>query len=259
MSVFETLAVSPSGGLLELDWHLDRLSRSAEWLRAPLQADHLKARLYRALDEWRDAQKSASRDHRLALRYTLSVSGRDDVSIRSYPREYMGGTVTVAPILSPPVHWLPRSVKHGSRAEWRVAALALEVGEVLLCDADGELLEADQSSVFAIDSGRLIYPPLRDGRRLESVGLRRALRVAERLGAPCVEAKLTLKASYDLLCLSSSLKGVALAEPTGAEGPHLSALGYRGGGLTKRGEVSEDSLALWRTLRSQVLKEMTRS
>ena len=36
LSVFETLAVSPSGELLECEAHLARLSRSAAWLNAPL-------------------------------------------------------------------------------------------------------------------------------------------------------------------------------------------------------------------------------
>lgn len=250
MSVFETIGLSPQGELLELEPHLARLERSALWLGAPLSRGSLFSRLKSACAESRDLHRGPS-----ALRYTLSVSGQDHISVRTYDERYVGGEVTVAPLLSPPSPYAPRVVKHSSRLEWRAAARRFGVAEVLLCDERGEVLEADQSSVFALQGGRLLYPPYQDGRRLESVGLRRVLRCAQALGVPCLERPIFLTDQVERLCLSSSLKGLALARPS-HQGDQRLNLGSPGLLTSVAGEGDPKSEALWVALRAQVRAEM---
>jgi len=257
-SVFETVGVSPSGALLELDLHLERLKRSAEWLgrRAPARAE-LEARLKRAAElAALELDPEATSPQLIALRYTLSVSGRDQISHRLYSSDYIGSKLRVAPLLAPASPYLPRSVKHSCRAEWRAAARTFEVDEVLLCDERGELLEADQSSLCALHQGRLIYPPLSDGRRLKSVGLTRLLRCAAELGLPSLQSELHLTDDHELLLLCSSLKGAALAHLVGEGDPRLSECKRGLVGQRALSEVSAASVEAWGAILAQLKGSM---
>ena len=230
LSVFETLAVSPSGALLECEAHLARLSRSASWLGAPLPPlTTLRERLSELAQE---ASLQRPKGHLTALRYTLSISGRDALTTRFYPMSYVGAERHLTLILSPPSPHLPRFVKHSSRAEWRLAAMRANADEALLCDLTPpgtpqghvELLEADLSGLCALRNGALICPP-DDGRRLPSVGVARLSRWAQELGAPvhCQPLFLNEFPQLDALLLCSSLKGVCLVTRLSLADERLSA------------------------------------
>jgi branched-subunit amino acid aminotransferase/4-amino-4-deoxychorismate lyase len=213
LSVFETLAVTPSGDLLECEAHLARLSRSATWLGAPLPP--LSTLRERFAEVAQETSQQRPKSHLTALRYTLSISGRDALTTRFYPMSYVGAERHLTLILSPPSPHLPRFVKHSSRAEWRLAATRECADETLLCDLTPqghvEFLEADLSGLCALRNGALICPP-DDGRRLPSVGVARLSRWAQELGAPvrCQPLFLNEFPQLDALLLCSSLKGVCL-------------------------------------------------
>jgi branched-subunit amino acid aminotransferase/4-amino-4-deoxychorismate lyase len=272
LSVFETMALHPSGALLDLAWHLERLERSARWLGAPLpERAQLQERLLSTAREVADAHKRAQRHHNthelLALRYTLSVSGREDLSTRTYPRAEVGGLKRVALLWAPPSPYLPRWVKHSSRAEWRLAAHAMGVDEALLCEGlsggvedqrwgEGalELLEGDLSGLCLLREGALICPP-QDELRLASVGLRRLRGWAEALGAPVEEQRLILSElrEGDALLLTSSLKGPCLVSELRCVDPRLLARAEEVKGLklaTSPKALCPKSLALWAGLLS---------
>jgi branched-chain amino acid aminotransferase len=198
LSVFETL-YAEAGRPRALWAHLRRLEGSARAIGAP------PPDLARVADELKGAAAGAR--GACALRYTLSQSGASWLTTRALDLALTSAPRSAAPITSPPSPFLPRTVKHSSRAEWRLAARALEVDEVLLCDLDGEVLEADQSSVFFLYEGVLISPP-DDGRRLRGVARAGLLEAARGLGVPVVVAPLSLRAPREAIVLTSALKGV---------------------------------------------------
>lgn len=257
MSIFETFAVSSKGEILALEDHLERLSNSAHWLGISFSSSSIKVRLQSALDAWYSAHLGFEEsDQPLALRYTLSISGLDHISIRSYPREYVGSIIKVAPILHPPSPYLPRTIKHSNRAEWRYAARIHQVDEVLLCDELGEILEAEQSAIFALDHGVLLYPPFQDGRRLESISFKRILRLSKDLGFKVREAPIKIYEPREMLCLSSSLKGIALAHMMGHGDPRLRYEHEHQLQWTQTQYVSRESQRVWDLLKTQITKEM---
>ena len=201
LSVFETL-YAEGGRARALERHLRRLAGSAELLGAP------PPDLGAVGEELRAAAARAAGP--CALRYTLSLSGASWLAARPLDPVAAAAPRAVAPICAPPSPFLPRTAKHSSRAEWRLAARALGVDEALLCDVGGEVLEADQSSVFVLREGCLVSPP-DDGRRLRGVARAALLEAARALSVPVLVEPLTLRAPREALLLTSALKGVTHA------------------------------------------------
>jgi branched-subunit amino acid aminotransferase/4-amino-4-deoxychorismate lyase len=155
LTAFETLRTYGTHPF-RLEAHLDRLEASAA---------RLDIQVPRALVE-REIQAHLAEDVR--IRYTLTAGGHRILDVAPIPQHRIGAPVTVGSVRWDPPEWLPGVVKHGSRAAWIVAARRMGVDEVLLVDAGSNILEANQSNVFAVVGGTLCTPPL-DGRFLAGI------------------------------------------------------------------------------------------
>jgi len=201
--VFETLRTYGEEPF-RLGVHLDRLQQSAAALGLGLDRGAIEEeiRAHLAVD--------------VSLRFTLTASGRRILQRRSIDSSYVGVPRTVAPIEWIHPVGLPGNVKHTSRAPWLATAAALGVDEVLLCDPDGLILEANRSNVFAVINGRLKTPPL-DGNQLEGVTRGALLDAAKHRGIAVDIEAVPNWAPFEALYLSSTLKELAPVEAIGEE------------------------------------------
>ena len=203
VGVFETLRTY--GNIpFRLDSHLRRLSASAEALGIPCDVETIE----------RECLQHCQPD--ISQRITLTGGGNRILQIRPIDASYIGSSLWVAPIESPPTLGLPGTVKHTSRAPWLAAASALDVDEVLLCARDGRILEANRSNVFAVQNGKIKTPPL-DGDQLEGVTRGALLEAARASGLPIEEAPLYSWEEFDALYLSSTLKELSPVVKMGEE------------------------------------------
>ena len=203
VGVFETLRTYGTVPF-RLGAHLRRLQDSAVALGIPCDLEVIE----------RECLQHCHQD--VSQRVTLTGGGNRILQIRPIDSTYVGRSLWVAPIESPPTVGLPGTVKHTSRAPWLAAAAALEVDEVLLCARDGRILEANRSHVFAVQEGTIKTPPL-DGDQLEGVTRGALLDAAREAGLPLEEAPLYSWEEFDALYLSSTLKELAPVVKLGEE------------------------------------------
>tara|TARA_B110000037_G_C17083208_1_gene490862 strand:- start:691 stop:1524 length:834 start_codon:yes stop_codon:yes gene_type:complete len=199
-NVFETMRsyTSSAGSVVFcMDEHLDRLARSAELLSVIMPDKNILVA---------EIAQIAAGDS--SIRVTLGERGAR--LVESYPMDFsrVGRPVTVGTYEVADEPEFPSIAKHGFRSAWSDSASSQGVDEVLLVSSRGEILEANNSNVFAVIGGQIVTPPL-DGRQLAGVTRRRIIEVALGMGLQVQERSLLLSEHFDELFLTSSLKEVA--------------------------------------------------
>ena len=174
---FEVVRVY-AGKPFAFDEHLERLRRSAENLRLPVDLEAVSADAYRLL-----AQAGAGPENDL-LRIVVTRGGRRVMltePLPAVPDRIRLGTVTYAPTR------VLDGVKSLSYAANMLAGrLARERGfdEALLVTPHGRVLEAPTSSIFWVKDGAVLTPPL-DDHILASITRRIVIEVAGAAERPC--------------------------------------------------------------------------
>ncbi len=157
--VFEVVRLY-AGRPFGLDEHLDRMARSAESLRLPLELDALRSDVAAILGEARPADG--------CLRLVVTRGGRRIGLVE--PMKALPDTVALATITYSPTRVLDGVKSLSYAANMLASRLAKEAGadEALLVSPHGRVLEAPTTSfVYALD-GALHTPPLAD-RILDSI------------------------------------------------------------------------------------------
>jgi len=152
---FEVIRVY-DGRPFALEEHLRRLERSALNLRLPLDLEAVRADAWRLL-----AHAGAGPDHGL-LRIVVTRGGRRLLMtepLTPQPDRIRLGSVTYAPTR---IMDGVKSLSYG--ANMLASRLARERGfeEALLVTPHGRVLEAPTSSIFWVDGGELLTPPLEE-------------------------------------------------------------------------------------------------
>lgn len=188
--VFETLLVV-NGVVLELAWHVERLAASVSALYGRAWT----------LPELPDVGAGRCR-----LRVTVRPQGSGLVT--RVERSAVDGSVDLG--LAPPARLAPVEAPGGlGPHKWRDRSwLERQPPEPLLVDA-GTVLEAGRGSVFLVEDGRLVTPPL-DGRILPGVTRRRLLELAPAAEEPVTTERLLAAGE---VFLTGSIRGV---EPVAA-------------------------------------------
>jgi branched-chain amino acid aminotransferase len=153
--VFEVICLY-DGRTFALDAHLERLARSAENLRLPLDLDAVRADVALLL------AAAADEDGSGLLRIVVTRGGRR--LLLTEPMPVHGETIRLATVTYAPVRLLDgvKSLSYG--ANMLATRLAREQGaeEALLVTPHGRVLEAPTSSIFWVADGALCTPPLSD-------------------------------------------------------------------------------------------------
>ena len=176
MGVFTSLRVT-DGCVTELDEHLARLEASTVTLYGKRLPGQLRADLAACL------KRRPSGRLRITAR---PVGGPLQVLIEVVPEQSVTRTTRLRPVV------VPAGL---GQHKWKDRRLLAELGAVpgeqlLLVDADGDVLETDRGNVFAVIGGVLHTPPL-DGRLLPGVTRAVILRLAAEAGIAVKEAPLT--------------------------------------------------------------------
>ena len=153
--VFEVLRLY-SGRPYALEQHLDRLGRSAANLRLPIDLAAVRADVALLL------AAAAGEPDPGCLRIVLTRGGRRLLLTESLPEH--APAIRLAPVTYAPVRLLDgvKSLSYG--ANMLATRLAREQGadEALLVTPHGRALEAPTSSIFWVDGGAVLTPPLDD-------------------------------------------------------------------------------------------------
>jgi branched-chain amino acid aminotransferase len=195
--VFEVIRVY-EGLPYALEEHLTRLNRSATNLRLPLDAEAVRADANRLL-----AHAGAGPDHD-CLRIVITRGGRRLLftePLPPTPERVRLGSITYAPTR------ILDGVKSLSYAGNMLASrLAREQGfdEALLVTPHGRVLEAPTSSIFWVQDGEILTPPLED-HILASITRAVILEVAGAREEPCT---LDLLTTADEAFLASTTREV---------------------------------------------------
>ncbi len=203
MGVFETLLVA-DGRPVALERHLARLALSVRTLyRCPLPAGlaaELRARA-RPLGMARMRVNARPRTGRPAIDVDVELSAVPErqLPVPLVPRTLPGGLGAHK--------WIDRRLLEGLGGE----------GQPLLCDLDGQVLEAARASVFAVQGERRLVTPPADGRILPGVTRARVLELAPWLGLELRIAPFDLRELGEAseLFVTGALGGV---EPAQLEG-----------------------------------------
>jgi para-aminobenzoate synthetase/4-amino-4-deoxychorismate lyase len=173
--VIETILVR-DGECVELAHHLARMTASCAALGLPLPAG-LERRVVAAAEDGR-------------LRITVDGGG---------------ARIETGPLPRPgPVSLTPATLAGGLGAhKWADRRWIDSIGSPLICDTDGEVLEAGHAAVLIVERGVLIAPPL-DERRLPSVSRAQLL---ARTPARIERIDLDRVRGADALILTSALRG----------------------------------------------------
>jgi branched-chain amino acid aminotransferase len=151
--VFEVIRLC-DGRPFAIDRHLARLERSAANLRLPLDLEAVRADAWRLL-----ARVDGDPEHEL-LRIVVTRGGRRLLLTEPMPPN--PETVRLASVTYSPTRILDgiKSLSYG--ANMLASRLARERGfdEALLVTPHGRVLEAPTSSIFWINDGELLTPPL---------------------------------------------------------------------------------------------------
>jgi branched-chain amino acid aminotransferase len=153
--VFEVLRLY-GGRPYALEEHLERLARSAENLRLPVDLAAVRADVARLLDA------AAGEPDPGCLRIVLTRGGRRLLLTESLPEH--APAIRLASVTYAPVRLLDgiKSLSYG--ANMLATRIAREQGadEALLVTPHGRVLEAPTSSIFWVAGGRVLTPPLGD-------------------------------------------------------------------------------------------------
>jgi branched-chain amino acid aminotransferase len=175
--VFEVIRVY-DGVPYGFDAHIERLRRSALNIRMPVDLEAVRADAYRLL-----AQAGTGPDHQL-LRIMLTRGGRR--ILLTEPLVAEPETVRLKTITYSPTRVLDGIKSLSYAANMLASRLAREQGydEALLVSPHGRVLEAPTSSLFWVEGGRLLTPPL-DEHILASITRALVIDVAGAAEEPC--------------------------------------------------------------------------
>ncbi|MCW2931789.1 MAG: putative para-aminobenzoate synthase component [Actinomycetia bacterium] len=190
MGVFTSLRVT-DGRAADLDKHLARLEASTVELYGKRLPQRLAADLVALLRAPGEATRPSGR-----LRVTARpVGGPLQVTIEVVPAGPPPSAVTLRPVLVPgglgPHKWRDRRLL-ASLAQPPPQDQPPVQEQLLLVEANGDVLETDRGNVFAVMAAVLYTPPL-DGRQLPGVTRAAVLRIAGQAGIPVQEAPLTVE------------------------------------------------------------------
>jgi para-aminobenzoate synthetase/4-amino-4-deoxychorismate lyase len=244
MGVFTSLRVS-AGCVTDLDEHLARLEASTLALYGKRLPGQLRADLAACL-----VRRPSGR-----LRINARpVGGPIQVMIEVVPEASVTRTATLRPVVVPgglgQHKWKDRrllaALSAGPASAGQAGAGSGSAGpdagrgeQLLLVDADGDVLETDRGNVFAVIGGILHTPPL-DGRLLPGVTRAVVLRLAAEAGIGVKEAPLTVDAVLDAaeeVFVTNSVGGVVAVR----SGPVMESLA---GQVTRRAASTVDRPAL---------------
>jgi len=174
---FEVIRVY-DGRPFALEEHLERLARSAANLRLPVDLEAVRADAHRLL-----ARAGAGPDHE-ALRIVLTRGGRR--LLLTEPLSGKEGALSLASVTYCPTRVLDGVKSLSYAANMLAGRIAVERGadEALLVTPDGRVLEAPTSSIFWVQDGELLTPPLTE-HILDSITRRVVLAVADVRERPC--------------------------------------------------------------------------
>jgi len=167
--VFEVIRLY-GGRPYALDEHLDRMVRSAENLRLPIEVTELRDDIATIL--------AAAGDGDAALRLLVTRGGRRIGLVE--PLKELPGTLALATITFSPTRVLDGTKSLSYAGNMLATRLAREQGadEALLVTPHGRILEGPTTSFFYVLDGELCTPPLSD-RILDSITRRTLLEVIE--------------------------------------------------------------------------------
>jgi branched-chain amino acid aminotransferase len=153
--VFEVLRLY-GGRPYALEEHLERLARSAQNLRLPLDLGAVRADVARLLDA------AAGKPDPGALRIVLTRGGRRLLLTEELPTH--APAIRLATVTYAPVRLLDGIKSLSYAANMLATRLAQEQGadEALLVTPHGRVLEAPTSSIFWVADGVVHTPPLSD-------------------------------------------------------------------------------------------------
>ena len=153
--VFEVLRLY-GGRPYALDEHLERLARSAQNLRLPVDLDAVRADVARLL------HAAAGEPDPGALRIVLTRGGRRLLLTEALPDH--APSIRLATVTYAPVRLLDGVKSLSYAANMLATRLAQEQGadEALLVTPHGRVLEAPTSSIFWVAAGAVRTPPLSD-------------------------------------------------------------------------------------------------
>jgi branched-chain amino acid aminotransferase len=195
--VFEVIRVY-DGQPFALEDHFRRLERSASNLRLPIDLEAVRADSHRLL-----AHAGSGPDHEL-LRIVLTRGGRRLLLTESLPpssERIRLGSITFSPTR------ILDGVKSLSYASNMLASrLAREHGfdEALLVTPHGRVLEAPTSSIFWVQDGAVLTPPL-DDHILASITRAAVIELTEAAERPCT---LEILSAADEAFLASTTREV---------------------------------------------------
>lgn len=153
--VFEVMRLY-GGRPFALREHLERLERSAQNLRLPIDVEAVRADAARLLDA------AAGEPEPGMLRIVLTRGGRRLLLVESLPEH--APTIRLATVTYAPVRLLDGVKSLSYAANMLATRLAREQGadEALLVTPHGRVLEAPTSSIFWVAGGIVRTPPLSD-------------------------------------------------------------------------------------------------
>ena len=187
LGVFETVGVI-DGRARDVDEHLARLAASCRELGLAIPT---------GLE--RGVAATAAEVGDGGVRVDVGPGGAGFAVRQAAP----GGATVLTPVVLPgglgPHKWADRRL---------IDALSAPGATPLLCDLDGEVLEAGYAAVLLVERGTIVAPAI-DRRRLDSVSRRRVLAAAGRLELTVVVEPITLERARqaDAIVLCSSLRG----------------------------------------------------
>ncbi len=158
----------------------------------------------------------------VTLRYLLTGGGQEVIYRQTLNLSHVGRHIKLGAITVLDSPTLPGDVKHGSRAEWVLAAQQQGVDEVLLCSPNDEILEANRSAFLAVCNGVIRLPPL-DKKRRKSVTLGAVLDAISPLNLDVKSAPIYRSDVLDEAYVVSTLKGISPV--TSIEGKPINAPG----------------------------------
>ena len=174
---FEVVRVY-AGKPFAMDEHLERLRRSAENLRLPVDLEAVSSDAYRLL-----AQAGVGPEHDL-LRILVTRGGRRVMLTEPLPA--VPDRIRLGTVIYAPTRVLDGVKSLSYAANMLAGRLAKERGfdEALLVTPHGRVLEAPTSSLFWVKDGAVLTPPL-DDHILASITRRIVIEVAGARERPC--------------------------------------------------------------------------
>ncbi|RST32027.1 aminodeoxychorismate synthase, component I [Sphingomonas ginkgonis] len=153
VDLIETMRFDPQIGIVELDRHLDRLSKAAEALDFRFDRHAVRNELQAATF----GRKVVS-----LARLLLSPTGQMAVEVRTLPEpERDPVAVAVKPLPIPTDDW--RLQYKTTARDFYEEARASDAFETIFTDPEGRVTEGSFTSVFVEKEGRLLTPPLARG------------------------------------------------------------------------------------------------